>query len=224
MHMRTLLSFISMIMLTSVGFAQGDADRAIFVEPVTMTGYASGVAIEWKTNAEQEVDYYAIIRFSNNREKIVAALEPRALVDTINSYRYIDQSGFSHDLAFKLRTVFIDGSYAESEFLEAKDAHSKRTRILRALDNESLASLRISLDSENDQQVVLQIKTLKGDLLETYNRELTAGVNEIEIDYRGWAEGYYTVELSDTEELLTWLVHVDPAVPVASTRRLPPRS
>lgn len=224
MQMRTLLFLFGLLITSIGGFAQGDADRNIFVEPVTMMGYASGVAIEWKTGSEQEVDYYAVIRFSEDKERVVAALEPRGLVDSINSYRYIDQSAFTHDLAFKVRAVFIDGSFSECQFLEAKDAHSRRTRILRALDNESLASLRISLDSKDDQQVVLQIKTLKGELLETYNRELLAGVNDIEIDYRGWQEGYYTVELSDSEELLTWLVHVDPTVPVATTRRVPPRS
>jgi len=185
-------------------------------------GYASGVSIEWKTTNELDVDYYVIRRFAEGEYNVVATLEPRAMhQDSISSYRYIDQSEFVHDLAFQVRVVYLDGKYDESEELLAQHAHSRRTRILSALDKESLASLRISLDSEQDQMVVLSIKTLEGRTLETYNKNLLQGVNTLEIDYEGWPTGYYSVELADgSDAMMQWLVHVDPTVPVASTRRV----
>jgi len=63
--------------------------------------------------------------------------------------------------------------------------------------------------------------TLAGQTLESYNRELSQGVNTLEIDYEGWPKGYYSVELSDsTNSKMQWLVHVDPSIPSASTRRV----
>ncbi|MFK8056671.1 MAG: hypothetical protein AB8F78_11175 [Saprospiraceae bacterium] len=193
-----------------------------FSQPVSMMGYASGVSIEWKTTSELDVDYYVIRRFAKGEYNIVATLEPRAIhKDSTSTYRYIDQTDFVHDLAFQLRVVYLDGKYEETEELLAQHAHSRRTRILSALDTESLARLHISLDSKEDQQVVLNIKTLGGETLETYNRSLAQGVNTLEIDYEGWPKGYYSVELSDsTSSTMQWLVHVDPSVPMASTQRV----
>jgi len=193
-----------------------------FHQPVSMMGYASGVSIEWKTINEQDVDYYVIRRFAEGVYNVIATLEPRAIhEDSIASYRYIDQSDFVHDLAFQVRVVYLDGKYEESEELLAQHAHSKRTRILSALDKESLSRLRINLDSEQYQMVTLNIKTLEGQTLETYNRELNQGVNTLEIDYEGWPSGYYSVELSDSSDaMIQWLVHVDPTIPMATTRRV----
>ncbi len=204
--------------------AQIAQERVQFVQPVTLMGYASGVAIEWKTAHEAEVDYYAIWRHANGKSDVVASLVPRGQRDTVNGYRYIDQTPFVHDLAYELRVVFSDGSYAQSERMEAQHAHSRRTRLLRALDSESLARLHITLESEDEQQVVLRIKTLEGRVLETYYRSLSAGLNDIEIDYQGWPAGYYSVELNDSTAQLQWLVHVDPEVPIATTRRVPLRT
>lgn len=218
--MRNLLTSVLVCLFAVSASAQHEPVH--FQEPVSMMGYASGVSIEWKTTNELDVDYYVIRRYAEGIYNVVATLEPRAThQDSIASYRYIDQSEFVHDLAFQLRVVYTDGKYEESAELLAQHAHSKRTRILSALDKESLASLRISLDSEQDQLVVLSIKTLEGQTLETYNRDLSRGVNTLEIDYEGWPTGYYTVELSDSSDaMMQWLVHVDPSIPVATTRRV----
>jgi hypothetical protein len=218
--MRYLL--VSFVILVTAISAMAQHEPVHFKQPVSMMGYASGVAIEWKTLNELDVDYYVIRRFAEGEYNVVGTLEPRAVhQDSISSYRYIDQTPFVHDLAFQIRVVYTDGKYEESEELLAQHAHSRRTRILSALDTESLARLRISLDSDVDQQVVLNIKTLQGQTLETYNRSLSQGVNTLEIDYEGWPKGYYSVELSDsTSATMQWLVHVDPAIPSASTRRI----
>ena len=210
--------------LPSASLAQQEAVSELFAGPVRMSGYASGVALEWSTRGESEVDYYAVIRHAGERHGVVATFEPRGLGDSTVSYRYIDKSDFTHDLAFSVRAAFVDGTYAESERLAAQTAHSRRTRILRALDRESLASLRISLDSERDQEVVMEVRHLSGAVLERYNRTLIAGVNELEIDYANWAPGYYSVTMHDGEADLEWLVHVDPEVPTATTRTVRRRS
>jgi len=186
----------------------------IFEQPISMMGYASGISIEWQTKNELDVDYYVIRRFAKGDYNVVATLEPRAThADSIAKYRYIDQTPFVHDLAFQVRVVYVDGKYEESEEMLAQHAHSKRTRILNALDSESLALLHISLDSEQDQLVVLNIRTLEGQTLESYNKELSMGLNTLEIDYQGWPRGYYSVELLDsTDVTMQWLVHVDPSL------------
>ena len=196
----------------------------VLAGPVKMMGYASGVAIEWRAADESAVDYYVVRRITPAGVQTVATLEPRGFDDSLATYRYIDQSDFELGLAFQLRVALLDGGYAETEPLAAESAHGRRTRILSALDETSLARLHINLDSERDQHVVLRIKTLGGETLNTYHKELTAGANQLEIDYEGWPAGYYSVELSDTTQQLQWLVHVDPAVPVARTRRVQPRS
>lgn len=218
--MRYLLAFV----MFSIGFVSATAQHepVRFHEPVSMMGYASGVSLEWETTNEIDVDYYVIRRFAKGEYNVVATLEPRAVhQDSVASYRYIDQSTFVHDLAFQVRVVYIDGKYEESEELLAQHAHSKRTRILSALDRESLARLRISLDSEQDQMVVLNIKTLEGQTLESFNKELIQGVNTLEVDYEGWPSGYYSIELSDSSDaMMQWLVRVDPNIPMATTRKV----
>ncbi len=218
--MRYLL--VSILVLVAAISAKAQHDPVNFKQPVSMMGYASGVAIEWKTTNELDVDYYVIRRFAEGEYNVVGTMEPRAIhQDSVTTYRYIDQTPFVHDLAFQVRVVYTNGKFEESEELLAQHAHSSRTRILSALDTESLARLRISLDSDLEQQVVLNIKTLEGQTLETYNRKLSHGVNTLEIDYEGWPKGYYSVELSDSSDsTMQWLVHVDPSVPVASTRRI----
>jgi len=218
--MRYILALVWTSVFAFSAIAQHD--QVHFQQPVSMMGYASGVSIEWKTTNELDVDYYVIRRFSEGQYNVVATLEPRAIhQDSIASYRYIDQSPFVHDLAFQVRVVYTNGNFEESDELLAQHAHSKRTRILSALDSESLAHLRISLDSDIAQHVVLNIKTLSGQMLESYNRNLDQGVNTLEIDYEGWPKGYYSVELSDSSEsMMQWLVHVDPSIPMASTRRV----
>ena len=218
--MRNALAFLPLLMVAISANAQHQP--VSFSSPLTMMGYASGIALEWKSTHETDVDYYVIRRHAEGKYNVVATLEPRAHhPDSTASYRYIDQTPFVHDLAFQLRVVYRNGKFEESEELLAQHAHSKRTRILNALDSESLARLQISLDSEADQQVVLQIKTLKGETLETYHRDLSKGVNMLEIDYQGWPKGFYSVELADsTQAKMQWLVQVDPSIPFAKTRRV----
>ena len=224
--MRTLL-LLAVLSLSQWAEAQAldtPALDEIFAGSAVLSGYASGVALEWTTLDERDVDYFTVLRQQDATQVVVATFEPRGQKDSTTRYRYIDQSEFTHDLAFVLRVAFIDGTFAETAALEAQTAHSRRTRILSALDEQSLASLRISLDSEAAQLVDVEVRSLKGELYDSYQRSLHAGVNSLEVDYGSWPAGYYTVEVTDATEHLTWLVKVDPDVPLATTRRIPARS
>lgn len=196
----------------------------VLAGPVRLAGYAKGVAVEWQAYDETEVDYYAVRRSLDGETRTIASLEPRGVLDTFATYRFIDQTAFAHDLAYELRVVFVDGSYAETESLPAQAAHSRRTRLLRALDEESLARLHFTLDSDARREVVVRVDRLGGETIETFTRELAPGVNDIEVDYGAWGEGYYSVLLDQGDQPVEWIVHVDPSVPRATTRRLTPRS
>ena len=203
-------------------FAQNSPSRSIgFADEVHLAGYAGGIALEWATYDEASVDYYAIQRLRNGIEETVATLQPRKLQDSVIRYRYIEQNDYVPGLAFQLRVVFSDGEYAASEWLDAEKVHGTRTRILSALDQESIARLRLSMESERDQRVVVRVKTLAGEMVDTYYRELKGGLNDVDIDYSGWPSGYYTVELDDQENRREWLIHVDANVPVVTTRQIP---
>ena len=195
--------------------------RVTFAEPVAIAGYASGIAVEWRVTDDQQVEYYAILRRVEGREQVVFTQEPKREVhDGIIAYRYFDPTPFAPTLGFRLRVVFEDGSYADSDWLAADRAHGTRSRILSALDAESLARLHISLESADRHNVVIRIKTLRGVEVDSYERDIAVGVNVLEIDYETWSTGYYTVEIDDAQDVMEWLVHVDAGIPRASTRRV----
>lgn len=214
------LLLVSIALQLSWSVAAQDHD-VTFSEAAHIVGYASGVAVEWKTIDESDVDYYAVLRRSNGLDRTVATLEPKGGAAGLSGYRYIDPTPFSPDLAFVLRVVFHDGAYADTEWLSAEKANGTRMRVLGALDQESLARLHITLEVDSDQEVVVRVKTLRGEALDTYVRSLTAGENTVEIDYGNWPSGYYTVEVDDAQASMEWLVRVDGSKGTASSRRIP---
>ncbi len=218
---RLLLSLAGLIL---AGQLVAQDLRVSFAEPVSIAGYASGVALEWRVFDDRGVDYYAVLRRLDGVERAVSTVDPkREAFEHPLAYRYIDATPFRPDLAYRLRVVFADGSYADSDWLSAGRAHGTRTRILSALDEESLARLHISLDSKDHHGVTVRIKTLRGVEIDSYERDVAAGVNVLEIDYESWPSGYYTVQIDDAADVMEWLVHVDAGVPKASTRRLSPK-
>ena len=209
------LSLVSVLQVAAQSHEVG------FAEAPTLMAYASGVSIEWRTYEESDVDYFAVLRRSEGTERTVATLEPKGMQDGSSGYRYIDPTPFTADLAFRLRTVFHDGAYAETDWMSASAMHSRRMRLLSALDEESLARLHIILEASAAQEVIVRVKTLRGDELDTYVRQLTAGSNTVEIDYANWPSGYYTVEVDDAEASMEWLVRVDKEQKTATTRKIP---
>lgn len=202
--------------------ATGQSARVSFVEPVALFGYASGVAVEWEVYDDASVDYYVVLRRSRGLERAVATVPPRRNRDTPTiRYRHIDTQRPGPGTAFRLRAVFADQSFAQSDWLDADRAADARRRVLSALDDESLALLHISLASEGDHEVIVRIKTIGGDEMDSYPRALHDGDNVLEIDYRAWPSGYYTVEVGDEAASEEWLVHVDAEHERARTRRLP---
>ena len=196
--------------------------RVVFAQPIQISGYASGIALEWEVYDDRSVEYYAILRDLGGVQQIVSTIPPdRASANAAIAYRYIDATPFAEGLRYRLRVVFEDGSHADGDWLGADRAHGTRTRILKALDSESLARLHIKLESASDQDVQVTIHALGGAELDRYKRHMRKGINTLDIDYARWPQGYYTVEVLDAEDKMEWLVHVDPSAPKATTRRIP---
>ncbi len=220
-----LRKVFSIVGLLSCGLTHAQDLGVTFAEPVTMAGYAGGIAVEWRVLDDRAVDYYAILRRVAGLERVVGTIEPqRSVANEPVSYRYIDASPFENTLAFRLRVVFGDGTYADGDWLSANRAHGTRSRVLSALDQESLARLHLSLESQNDHGVVVRINTLQGRLYDSYAQAVVEGINVLEIDYANWPAGYYTVQIEDStedgDEVSEWLLHVDARIPKASTRRI----
>ena len=199
--------------------ARAQDHRVSFSEPARIVGYASGVAVEWTTSFEEDVDYYVVLRRNAALERTVATLEPKGV--GTGAYRYIDPTPHAEDLSFRLRVVFHDGAYADTDWLSAAQANGTRMRVLAALDEETLARLHLSVEVAQEQDVVVRVKSLRGEPLDTYVRTLKAGPNVVEIDYGNWPNGYYTVEIDDAQASMEWLVRVDGSQGSASTRKIP---
>lgn len=196
--------------------------RVSFVSPVSLFGYAGGVGIEWEVYDDEAVDYYVILKRSNGMDRAIATVTPeRESQEATVRYRHIDAHGSAPRTAYRLRAVFEDQSFAESDWLDAGSATGTRERILSALDEESIARLHIRVSSPQHQDVTVKIKTLAGEELDSYPRALVAGENVLEVDYRSWPSGYYTVEIGDDADVDEWLVHVDAQRTRARSRRLP---
>ena len=196
--------------------------RVSFAEPVRLFGYASGVALEWSVYDDEAVAYYVVLRRSAGMERAIATVMPeREPEEPTTAYRYIDARLPNADTRFRLRAVFEDESYADSDWLDAGRATASRNRILSALDDESLALLHIRMQTDVDHDVTVRIRALNGGELDSYPRALVAGENVLEIDYRSWSTGYYTVEVDDAADVSEWLVHVDSERKTARTRQVP---
>ena len=202
----------------------GQQARISFAEPVTVFGYASGVAVEWSVYEDESVDYYVILRRGGGIERAIATVDPvRTRSEATADYRYIDAAEIGPETYYRLRAVFADESYAESDWCSAHVADARRTRILSALDDETLAAFHIGIESAAQQEVTVRIKSMTGSELDSYPRTVTPGPNVLEIDYRAWPPGYYTVEVDDAEAVREWVVHVDASLGRARTRRVPTR-
>ena len=218
-RMRPLLLAALLTLVAGSGRAQ---DLGLhFAEAPRVSAYASGIAVEWKTFDDRGVDYFAVLRRATGVERTVASFEPQPNPDGAAAYRYIDPTPYSDDLAYLLRAVFRDGSFADTEWLSAQRAQHSRLRVLSALDEESVARLHIRLEVARGQEVVIRVKNLRGELLDTYVRSLQAGSNDLEIDYARWPTGYYTVEVADAGASMEWLVDVDAKRHTAKSRMIP---
>ena len=204
--------------------ASAQGARVSFAAPVSLFGYASGVAIEWEVYDDAEVDYYVVLRRASGTDRAIATVPPeRDRADASTKYRYIDARTPAPGTLFRLRAVFSDESFADSDWLDAGRASASRTRLLGALDEESLARLHLRLTSPAEREVTVRIKSISGTELDSYAEALAAGDNVLEIDYARWPSGMYTVEVDDEVGPAEWLVRVDAEQQRARTRRLASR-
>lgn len=221
--MRT--TFLTMALACAgLGLARAQEARVHFAEAVSVVGYASGVAVEWSVYDDAAVAYYVILRRGGGRERAIATVDPvREVGAEPARYRYIDAAAPAGPRDYRLRAVFEDESYAQSSWCTADGAIARRTRVLDALDDESLARLHIAIESRLAQEVTVRIRTVDGTELDSYARAVAPGPNVLEVDYRAWPTGYYTVEVDDADDVSEWVIHVDAERQRARTRRLPSR-
>lgn len=208
--MKTLLTVFAIFLTGLMAVGQVTVnDNLVLQDEVKLRGVGNGILLSWNTIKEKNVSSYVVVKKINGQQHLIANLPAKSTIDSIHHYRFTDATRITKGVAYKIRCIFTNEEIAETNWIEATKAHTQHTRILSALDEDSISRLNLKVEVDHTQEVTLSIQTLEGETLDQYQKTLTTGINQIAINYGDWPSGFYAVNLSDSSSKKQWIVHVD---------------
>ncbi len=171
--------------------------------PVTLLSFqtqkiTTGVQLSWQTTAEKNSDYFVVERSIDGKAFMpVCQVTAKGNSSQLETYYCYDQNPADGNNYYRLRQVDLDGQFAYSKVVTVS-YDQKNSSQMGLVPNPAKDAVKVVFTKtfEKQQEVLVQITTLTGQILLKEYRRANASTNELELNTSTLAEGMYVVEVA----------------------------
>ncbi len=178
----------------SIGFTFEAEEEALAVElsSFTATRARSGIELNWKTETEQDNDYFMVEHATNGMDfRGLKTIAGAGTSQERNSYTYVHSTPMEGTNYYRLSMVDFAGKVTYSDVVVEKfynfDTH--------VYPQPAMANATIYIDSAIEERSILSVYDMVGQLVATQDVNIQIGGNLIDLDCNRWTPGNYVITL-----------------------------
>jgi len=164
---------------------------------------SNGNLITWKTDFENETDYYVI---ESNTEsvnfEIIGIVEGNSTSNQVNCYSFLDENFNVSSNIYRLSDVdFDDKDRIVGVVLIAREDFKENSPAIYPQPAKDNLTIDVFYEKENEFQI--KIFDIAGKLVRSINTETKIGINRLEISLIDLTAGIYVLRLDDGEVVIS---------------------
>ena len=164
-----------------------------------------GNMLAWSTAFEEGSQFFFIEKSSDGVYfENIGQLEAAGNSDDAKKYHFLDVGVQSERVLYRLKQTDTDGTVSFSDVITMRKTLTNNFMVVRMNKTDVVNSFECSIDNMKAGLMTYELSNLRGDVIESEDVSLTAGLNELIIDTENLKSGIYKVKLkmSDEEEVL----------------------
>lgn len=180
----------------TAGFTFEAEEKALAVElsSFTATRTRGGIELNWKTETEQDNDYFMVEHATNGMDfRALKTLAGAGTSQERNSYTYMHNTPLNGTNYYRLTMVDFDGKITYSDMIVQKFYTSGTINIYP---QPATAYATIYVDSAIRESGLLNIHDMTGRLISTKDIYIESGENLFDLDCSQWVPGNYVITIS----------------------------
>ncbi len=160
-----------------------------------------GNMLAWSTAFEEGSQFFFIEKSSDGVYfENIGQLEAAGNSDDAKKYHFLDVGVQSERVLYRLKQTDIDGTVSFSDVITMNKTLTNNFMVVRMNKTDVVNSFECSIDNMKPGLMTYELSNLRGDLIETENVALVAGLNELVIDTENLKSGIYKVKLKMNKE------------------------
>ena len=166
-----------------------------------------GNMLAWSTAFEEDSQFFFIERsldgvyFEN-----IGQLEAAGDSEDSKKYHFLDVGVQSEKVLYRLKQTDTDGTVSFSDVVTMHKTITNNFMVVRMNKTDVLSSFECSIDNMTAGMMTYELSNLRGDVIETKDVALIAGLNNLNIDTEDLKSGIYKVKLRMNNEEETLVI------------------
>lgn len=161
-----------------------------------------GNMLAWSTASEEGSQFFFIERSSDGVYfENIGQLEAAGNSEEAKKYHFLDVGVQSEKVLYRLKQTDTDGTVSFSDVITMQKTLTNNFMVVRMNKTDVVRSFECSIDNTKAGTMTYELSNLRGDIIETKDVALVAGLNDLTIDTEDLKSGIYKVKFKmDAEE------------------------
>jgi len=166
-----------------------------------------GNMLAWSTAFEEDSQFFFIERSSDGVYfENIGQLEAAGDSEGGKKYHFLDVGVQSEKVLYRLKQTDTDGTTSFSDVVTMHKTITNNFMVVRMNKTDVVNSFECSIDNMTPGIMTYELSNLRGEVLETKDVALVAGLNDLNIDTENLKSGIYKVKLKMNEEEETLVI------------------
>ena len=161
-----------------------------------------GNMLAWSTASEEGSQFFFIERSSDGVYfENIGQLEAAGNSEEAKKYHFLDVGVQSEKVLYRLKQTDTDGTVSFSDVITMQKTLTNNFMVVRMNKTDVVRSFECSIDNTKAGTMTYELSNLRGDIIETKDIAVVAGLNDLTIDTEDLKSGIYKVKFKmDAEE------------------------
>lgn len=178
-----------------------------YKEALIAEEFPVGNMLAWSTAFEENSQFFFIEKSSDGVYfENIGQLEAAGNSDANEKYHFLDVGIQSDKVLYRLKQTDMDGTVSFSDVITMQKSLTNNFMVVRMNKIDVVSTFECSIDNMIAGAMTYEVSNLRGELIETKNIDLVAGLNEIIIDTEAFKAGIYKVKFKKDKEEETLVI------------------
>ena len=216
-------SLLAAALITANFAAKADC---VFEQSITTKEFGVGLMLNWMVSEETNNQMFVVEKSENGVEFTNAGTVKAAGTHrTTKSYNFLDaRAGGAMKVFYRLKQVDFDGTYSFSEVAVVNRKQANNLVVVQMSSETTTRLFSCAIDAFTEGVATLKLVDGTGKVVAQSTKNITNGLNTVNVDFDGQRDGTYklVVSLNGEEETLVvrkTLDEIEKRVNVATNRR-----
>jgi len=192
----SLVLFMILSLMATHSFAQ-----VVYSEPINVQSLPIGNVLKWQTSSENNSRNFIVEKSTDGTSyKKIGVLMAAGESNDDKDYSYLDIERNEKKTFYRLKHIGLDASTNYSTVMEIHKSVPNDFSVVSMSKTTTEDAFTLTLDSSVEGELLIDVKSYKGEFLFTAAEHLDIGLNEIEVNLQHEKEGLYKLALQLGEE------------------------